>query len=40
METYDLPEIWNKLTEKLSHSTSETNMNICSEMAINVEGKM
>ena len=28
METYDLPEIWNKLTEKLSHSTSETNMNM------------
>ena len=28
METYDLPEIWNKLTVKLSHSTSETNMNM------------
>jgi len=28
METFDLPQIWEKLIEKLSHSTSEANMDI------------
>ena len=28
MEVFNLPEIWNKLVEKLSNSTSETNMNM------------
>lgn len=28
MRAFDLPEIWNKLVEKLSNSTSETNMNM------------
>ena len=28
METYDLLYIWEKLTEKLSHSISESNMDI------------
>ena len=28
MRASDLPEIWNKLVEKLSNSTSETNMNM------------
>ena len=28
METYDLSTIWNRLTEKLSHATSESNMDM------------
>ena len=28
METYDLSYIWEKLTDKLSHSISESNMDI------------
>ena len=28
METYDLSYIWDRLTEKLSHSISESNMDI------------
>ena len=28
METYDLPQIWGRLTDKLSHVISEINMDI------------
>ena len=28
METFDLPHIWDKLTDKLSHATSESNMDM------------
>ena len=28
METFDLPQIWEKLTDKLSHATSESNMDM------------
>jgi len=28
MEIFDLPNIWNRLTEKLSHATSESNMDM------------
>ena len=28
METYDLSIIWDRLTEKLSHATSESNMDM------------
>ena len=26
METFELPQIWERLTDKLSHATSESNM--------------
>ena len=28
METFDLPQIWDRLTDKLSHATSESNMDM------------
>ena len=28
METFDLPQIWERLTDKLSHATSESNMDM------------
>ena len=28
METFDLPQVWDRLTDKLSHATSESNMDM------------
>ena len=28
METFELPQIWERLTDKLSHATSESNMDM------------